>query len=100
MGYTYKKDNNLSRERCQKVEDFKMQLTDFKEFKEIYIYETGVSNAICREYSRVLKGELLKDKKTGKRYQKTLMTSGQMDNKLIAPIIYKDIMCSHFFKMV
>lgn len=57
IGLRIKKDNNLSRTRPQKSRSFfKIQLADFKELKKIYIDETGVSNAIYREYGWALKG--------------------------------------------
>ncbi|SNV38049.1 IS630-Spn1, transposase Orf2 [Streptococcus acidominimus] len=64
----------------------------------VYIDETGFETYFYREYGRSLKGQLIKGKVSGRRYQRISLVAGLINGVLIAPMTYKDTMTSDFFE--
>ncbi len=64
----------------------------------VYIDETGFDTYFYREYGRSPRGELIKGKAAGKRYQLISLVAGLIDGKLTAPMTYQDTMTSAFFE--
>ncbi|ABP89576.1 Transposase and inactivated derivative [Streptococcus suis 05ZYH33] len=64
----------------------------------VYIDETGFETYFHRKYGRSLKGQLIKGKVSGRRYQRISLVAGLINGALIAPMTYKDTMTSGFFR--
>ncbi len=66
----------------------------------VYIDETGFGfeTYFHRKYGRSLKGQLIKGKVSGRRYQRISLVAGLINGALIAPMTYKDTMTSGFFE--
>ncbi len=64
----------------------------------VYIDETGFETYFHRKYGRSLKGQLIKGKVSGRRYQRISLVAGLINGALIAPMTYKDTMTSGFFE--
>ncbi len=52
-----------------------------------------------REYGRSLKGQLIKGKVSGRRYQRISLVAGLTNGELIAPMTYEETMTSDFLKL-
>lgn len=74
------------------------QLDRFNSYQRVYIDETSIDTYIHRPYGRALKGELVKSKINGRRYKRISIVAAQIDNRLIAPMIYQNTMNSVFFE--
>ncbi len=51
-----------------------------------------------REYGRSLKGQLIRGKVSGRRYQRISLVAGLTNGELIAPMTYEETMTSDFFE--
>lgn len=52
-----------------------------------------------RPYARSPKGQVIKAKISGKKYQCLSLVAAQIGNKLIAPMVYQNTMTSAFFEI-
>ncbi|WP_197458282.1 transposase [Streptococcus sp. DD10] len=66
-------------------------------FPVVYIDETGIDTYLYRKKGRAPRGEKVYDNISGRQFERTSLVSGQVNNTLIAPMIYKDSMTSAFF---
>ncbi|WP_141666751.1 IS630-like element ISSsu3 family transposase, partial [Streptococcus suis] len=99
MGYTPKKKSCTYYEQDpEKVELFLKELNNLSHLTPVYIDETGFETCFHREYGRSLKGQLIKGKVSGRRYQRISLVAGLINGALIAPMTYKDTMTSGFFE--
>ncbi|WP_095123020.1 IS630 family transposase [Streptococcus acidominimus] len=99
MGYTPKKKSSTYHEQDpEKVEQFLKELNNLSHLTPVYIDETGFETYFYREYGRSLKGQLIKGKVSGRRYQRISLVAGLINGELIAPMTYKDTMTSDFFE--
>ena len=69
-----------------------------KHLAPVYIDETGFDTYFYREYGRSLKGQLIRGKISGRRYQRISLVAGLTNGELIAPMTYEDTMTSDFFE--
>jgi len=69
-----------------------------KHLEPIYIDETGFDTYFYREYGRSLKGQLIRCKVSGRRYQRISLVAGLTNGELIAPMTYEEAMTSDFFE--
>ncbi|HGA1249748.1 TPA: IS630 family transposase, partial [Streptococcus suis] len=99
MGYTPKKKSCTYYEQDpEKVELFLKELNNLSHLTPVYIDETGFETYFHRKYGRSLKGQLIKGKVSGRRYQRISLVAGLINGALIAPMTYKDTMTSGFFE--
>ncbi|MBF8970971.1 transposase, partial [Streptococcus sp. NLN76] len=68
-----------------------------KDFPIVYIDETGIDTYLYRKNARAPRGEKIHSKISGRRFERTSIVSGQVDQTFIAPMIYKESMTSDFF---
>ena len=69
-----------------------------KHLAPVYIDETGFDTYFYREYGRSLKGQLIRGKVSGRRYQRISLVAGLTNGELIAPMTYEETMTSDFFE--
>ena len=69
-----------------------------KHLAPVYIDETGFDTYFYREYGRSLKGQLIRGKISGRRYQRISLVAGLTNGELIAPMTYEETMTSNFFE--
>ncbi|MCI7678494.1 MAG: IS630 family transposase [Streptococcus orisratti] len=99
MGYTRKKRTNTSYEQApEKVALFLKHFNRLKHLTPVYIDETGFDTYFYREYGRSLRGQLIKGKVFGRRYQRISLVAGLINGELIAPMTYEETMTSDFFE--
>ncbi|WP_153300363.1 IS630 transposase-related protein, partial [Streptococcus pneumoniae] len=65
---------------------------------EIAFDETGFDTYFYREYGRSLKGQLIRGKVSGRRYQRISLVAGLTNGELIAPMTYEEMVTSDFFE--
>ena len=100
MGYTRKKKNHTYYEQDpEKVVLFLKNFNSLKHLVPVYIDETGFDTYFYREYGRSLKGQLIRDKVSGRRYQRISLVAGLTNGELIAPMTYEETMTSDFLKL-
>ncbi len=78
-----------------------MYLENFNGLKHltpVYIDETGFDTYFYREYGRSLRGQLIKGRVFGRRYQRISLVAGLINGELIAPMTYEETMTSDFFE--
>ncbi|MFX3918361.1 IS630 family transposase, partial [Streptococcus suis] len=73
-------------------------LTNLSHLTPVYFDETGFETYFHRKYGRSFKGQLIKGKVSGRRYQRISLVAGLINCALIAPMTYKDTMTSGFFE--
>ena len=99
MGYTRKKKNHTYYEQDpEKVVLFLKNFNSLKHLVPVYIDETGFDTYFYREYGRSLKGQLIRGKVSGRRYQRISLVAGLTNGELIAPMTYEETMTSDFFE--
>ncbi|MFS9321340.1 IS630 family transposase [Streptococcus infantis] len=99
MGYTRKKRINTYYEQDpEKVALFLKNFNSLKHLAPVYIDETGFDTYFYQEYGRSLKGQLIRGKISGRRYQRISLVAGLTNGELIAPMTYEETMTSDFFE--
>ena len=98
MGYTRKKEPHLHEQDPEKVALFLKNFNSLKHLAPVYIDETGFDTYFYREYGRSLKGQLIRGKVSGRRYQRISLVAGLTNGELIAPMTYEETMTSDFFE--
>ena len=99
MDYTRKKKNHTYYEQApEKVALFLKNFNSLKHLAPVYIDETGFDTYFYREYGRSLKGQLIRGKVSGRRYQRISLVAGLTNGELIAPMTYEETMTSDFFE--
>lgn len=73
-------------------------MEQFSQHQLVYIDETGIDVYLYREKGRALKGEKVKAKISGRRYQRLSLGAAQVGKKLIAPMTYTGTMISDLFE--
>ena len=68
-----------------------------KDLLVVYIDETGIDRCLYCPYARAPRGEIVYEKISGQRFERTSIVAGQVDGEFIAPMIYKENMTSNFF---
>ena len=97
MGYTRKKNHTYYEQDPEKVALFLKNFNSLKHLAPVYIDETGFDTYFYREYGRSLKGQLIRGKVSGRRYQRISLVAGLTNGELIAPMTYEETMTSDFF---
>ena len=92
-----KKNHTYYEQDPEKVALFLKHFNSLKHLAPVYIDETGFDTYFYREYGRSLKGQLIKGKVSGRRYQRILV-AGLTNGELIAPMTYEETMTSEFFE--
>ena len=69
-----------------------------KHLEPVYIDETGFDTYFYREYGCSLKGQLIKGKVSGRRYQRISLVAGLTNGELITPMTYEKTTMSDFFE--
>ena len=82
----------------EKVALFLKKFNSLKHLAPVYIDETGFDTYFYREYGRSLKGQLIRGKVSGRRYQRISLVAGLTNGELIAPMTYEETMTSDFFE--
>ena len=98
MGYTRKKNHTYYEQDPEKVALFLKNFNSLKHLAPVYIDETGFDTYFYREYGRSLKGQLIRGKVSGRRYQRISLVAGLTNGELIAPMTYEETMTSDFFE--
>ena len=75
MGYTRKKNHTYYEQDPEKVALFLKNFNSLKHLAPVYIDETGFDTYFYREYGRSLKGQLIRGKVSGRRYQRISLVS-------------------------
>lgn len=82
----------------EKVALFLKNFNSLKHLAPVYIDETWFDTYFYWEYGRSLKGQLIRGKVSGKRYQRISLVAGLTNGELIAPMTYEETMTSDFFE--
>ncbi len=98
MGYTRKKSCAYFEQDPKKVNLFLKEFNNLSHLTPVYIDDTGFETCFHREYARSLKGQLIKGKVTGRRYQRLSLVAGLVNGELSDPMTYKDTVTSDFFE--
>ena len=93
-----KKNHTYYEQDPEKVALFLKHFNSLKNLAPVYIDETGFDTYFYREYGRSLKGQLIKGKVSGRRYQRISLVAGLTNGELIAPMTYEETMTSDFFE--
>ena len=99
MGYTRKKNHTYYEQGPKKVDLFLKNFNSLKHLAPVYIDKTGFDTYFYREYSRSLKGQLIRDKVSGRRYHRISLVAGLTNGELIAPMTYEETMTSDIFEV-
>ena len=97
-GTLEKKNHTYYEQDPEKVALFLKKFNSLKHLAPVYIDETGFNTYFYREYGRSLKGQLIRGKVYGRRYQGISLVAGLTNGELIAPMTYEDTMTSKFFE--
>ena len=98
MGYTRKKNHTYYEQDPEKVALFLKNFNSLKHLALVYIDETGFDTYFYRKYGCSLKGQLIRGKVSGRRYQRISLVAGLTNGELIAPMTYQETMTSDFFE--
>ncbi|WP_126325849.1 IS630 family transposase [Neisseria animalis] len=99
LGITRKKRPTTYREQDpSKVAHYLARLAQFSDYQPVYLDETGFDTYFFRPYARSPKGQMVKTKISGKKYQRLSLVAAQIGQKLIAPMVYQNTMTSTFFE--
>ena len=93
-----KKNHTYYEQDPEKVALFLKNFNSLKHLVPVYIDETGFDTYFYREYSHSLKGQIIRGKVSGRRYQRISLVSGLTNSELIAPMTYEETMTSDFFE--
>ncbi|MBP2620157.1 hypothetical protein ACVRXQ_07070 [Streptococcus panodentis] len=63
----------------------------------VYIDETGIDTYLYRKNGRAARGQKVYDTISGRRFERTSLVAGQVNQNFVAPMIYKESMTSTFF---
>ena len=94
-----KKNHTYYEQGPKKVDLFLKNFNSLKHLAPVYIDETGFDTYFYREYSRSLKGQLIRGKLSGRRYQRISLVAGLTNGELIAQMTYEETMTSDFFEV-
>ena len=95
--HSKKKNHTYYEQDPEKVALFLKNFNSLKHLAPVYIDETGFDTYFYREYGRSLKGQLIRGKVSGRRYQRISLVAGLTNGELIAPMTYEETMTSDFF---
>ena len=93
-----KKNHTYYEQDPEKVALFLKNFNSLNHLVPVYIDETGFDTYFYREYSHSLKGQIIRGKVSGRRYQRISLISGLTNSELIAPMTYEETMTSDFFE--
>ena len=96
--HSKKKNHTYYEQDPGKVALFLKNFNSLKHLAPVYIDETGFDTYFYREYGRSLKGQLIRGKISGRRYQRISLVAGLINGELIAPMTYEETMTSDFFE--
>ena len=96
--HSKKKNHTYYEQDPEKVALFLKNFNSLKHLAPVYIDETGFNTYFYREYGRSLKGQLIRSKVFGRRYQRISLVAGLTNGELIAPMTYEETMTSDFFE--
>ena len=65
---------------------------------KVYLDETGFDTFYYRPYAYALRGQIVKARISGKRYERMSLVAARGDRELVAPMIYKGTMDSSLFE--
>lgn len=63
----------------------------------VYIDETGIDTYLYRKNGRAPRGQKVYDTISGRRFERTSLVAGQVNQTFVTPMIYKESMTSAFF---
>lgn len=72
----------------RKREEYLKQLENIPKDLQVYLDESGIEQAICKDRGWGKIGEILKGEKSGKYYQRTNIVAGYVNRKTIAPFVF------------
>lgn len=81
-----KKNSTYYEQDPEKVVLFLNNFNRLKHLTPVYINETGFDTYFYREYGRSLRGQLIKGKVFGRRYQRISVVAGLINGEIIAPM--------------
>ena len=93
-----KKNHTYYEQTPEKVALFLKNFNSLKHLAPVYIDETGFDTYFYRKYGRSLKGQIIRGKVSGRRYQRISLVAGLTNGELIAPMTYEETMTSDFFE--
>ena len=93
-----KKNHTYYEQDPEKVALFLKNFNSLNHLVPVYIDETGFDTYFYREYSHSLKGQIIRGKVSGRRYQRISLVSRLTNSELIAPMTYEETMTSDFFE--
>ena len=71
-----------------KREKYLEKIKDIPKEKLVYLDESGIEQAICKDKGWGKIGEILKREKSGKYYMRTNIIAGYVNKKSIAPFVF------------
>jgi len=80
-----------------KRKEYKEAIKDIDAQNLVYIDESGIDQAICKDRGWSKKGKKLMSKKSGKYYERTNIIAGYVGNKTIAPMVFNGSCNSNLF---
>ncbi len=95
---TRKKNSTYYEQNPEKVALFLKNVNHLKHLTPVYSNETRFDTYFYRKYGRSLRGQLIKGKVFGKRYQRISLVAGLINGDIITPMIYEETMTSNFFE--
>ena len=98
MRYTQKKNHTYYEQDPEKVALFLKNFNSLNHLAPVYIDEIRFDTYFYREYGRSLKGQIIRGKVSGRRYQRISLVAGLTNGELIAPMTYEETMTSDFFE--
>ncbi|MGC0372446.1 MAG: hypothetical protein DGJ47_001159 [Rickettsiaceae bacterium] len=72
----------------ERRKEYQQIIKDIPLEKLVYLDESGIELTICKDRGWSFKGSPLKAKKSGKYYQRTNITAGYVNKKIIAPLVF------------
>ena len=94
-----KKNHTYYEQDPEKVALFLKNFNSLKHLAPVYIDETGFDTYFYLEYGRSLKGQLIRGRVSGRRYQRISLVAGLTNGELIAPMTYEETMTRDFLKL-
>ena len=96
--YVKKKTKRYREQDSEKVSLYNEEIKDISKENLIYVDESGFEQYYYREHCYCLKGQTVTGKVSGKKFARKSIVAGQVNGKVIAPIVYNGTMDYIFFE--
>lgn len=100
--HTKKKTTSYKEQNPEKVKAYLEEIKDILPEKIAYVDESGIDKCLYREYAYASRGEIVTEKISGKKFQRTNIVAAQLNGEIIAPMQYNGTtdapLFEHWFK--